>query len=479
MKAKEVFTKERLLGYGKNSVIGIQHVFAMMGATILVPTLANMSISMALLASGIGTLIFYFVTKRKVPVYLGSSFAFLGALTAAFNGQGDIGTETWNIAMGKVAVAIFLAGAVYLIFALIMKFVGYKIIKKLFPPVVVGPVIIVIGMCLAPTTFGNMAQATADHGAWAAWVPALLTLVTIVAVSAYARGFFKIIPILLGIIVGYIAAACFGTIDFTPVKEAGWVLFQPSELEKNFSFYKYLAFDFSVIMTFVPIAIVTFMEHLGDVNASSVVCGQDFFKDPGVHRTLMGDGLATMAASLIGGPCNTTYGENTAVLAITKNYNPRLIALAACFAVFLGIFSKVGGIIGTIPTSVIAGASMVLYGMIAANGLKTMVEARVDFSDTKNMIICSVILVVGIGMNAAGQSLVIGKIAFSPLAVATVVGIVLNLVLNVFVPGKKETVLSATYSDQVEGEEGARNSEEKVESTENCAEEREESEKAE
>ena len=456
---KELISKQNLLKYGKNSVIGIQHLFAMMGATILVPTLTNMSIGMALLGSGIGTLIFYFITKKKVPVYLGSSFAFLAAFMASIpsSSEAAIGSDLWNTAMGKVAVAVFCAGTVYLLFALLVKVIGYKNIKKIFPPIVVGPVIIVIGMCLAPVTFNNLTGSvtslissgeTKTFSYFATWLPALVTALTIIGVGCFAKGFFKVIPILCGILAGYITAAIFGVVNFSIVKDAHWILFEPSALSENFGWYKDISFNWTVIMTFVPIAIVTFMEHLGDINASSVVCGKDFFKDPGVHRTLMGDGIATMAAGLIGAPCNTTYGENTAVLAITKNYNPNLLALAAVFAIVLGIFTKFGGIIGSIPTSVIAGASMLLYGMIAANGLKTMVEAKLDFSDTKNMIIASAILVVGIGMNSAGQTLLIKDIEFSPLAVATIVGIVLNLILNVFTGFKKaESGLSATGND--------------------------------
>lgn len=464
---KELFSKQNLLKYSKNSVIGIQHLFAMMGATILVPIICNMSIAMALLGSGVGTLIFYFITKKKVPVYLGSSFAFLTAF-ATFLGAnvvGEIGSDLWNSAMGKVAVAVFITGATYVIFSFLVKLIGYKNIKKIFPPIVVGPVIIVIGMCLAPVTFRNMYAAQAADGALKAWLPALVTVFTIIGVGCFAKGFFKVIPILCGILAGYITALLCGTVNFSSVSSASWIIFEPKAISQNFGWYKDITFDWTVIMTFVPIAIVTFMEHLGDINASSVVCGKDFFKDPGVHKTLLGDGVATMAAGLMGAPCNTTYGENTAVLAITKNYNPNLLALAAIFAIVLGIFTKFGGIIGTIPSTVIAGASMLLYGMIAANGLKTMVAAKLDFSNTKNMIIASAILVVGIGMNATvidisygvnaatNMTLNLGNIKFSPLAVATIVGIVLNLVLNVFTGFKKEeSGLSATGSDYPEEE---------------------------
>lgn len=449
----------------KEAVLSFQHVFAMLGATILVPILANMSISIALIAAGIGTLIFYFITKRKVPVFLGSSFAFLSALIAQMGDKGEIGSPTWNYAMAQLSVAVVCTGLVYVILSLIVKLLGSDFVRKLFPPIVVGPVIIVIGMCLAPVAINNM-NAVAQIGDSATkiqiagyLVTGLLTAGTIVGVAVFAKGFFKVIPILFGIVVGYITACCFKIVDFSGLTDNNWILFQPDVFKNTFGWYTYLGKIWNkdllkVILMFAPIAIVTFMEHLGDVNASSIVCGKDFIKDPGVHRTLLGDGLATMAAGLIGGPCNTTYGENTAVLSITKNYNPNVLAVSACFAIVLGIFSKFGSLLGTIPAPVIGGASLILYGMIAANGLKTMVEARVDFSDSKNMIVCSVILVIGIGMNAAGVTLEIGKyISFSPLAVATFIGILLNALFMVTAKGKQESGLSGTYGGELIKEE--------------------------
>ncbi len=467
---KSLFTKDRMLRYGKNTVMGIQHLFAMMGATILVPMLCNMSIAVGLIAAGVGTIIFFFITKKKVPVFLGSSFAFMGALAAQMNPQNAdgvylasidpawaIGGEAWNVAMAQQCIAVFCTGAVYVIIAAIIKMIGTGFIRKLFPPVVVGPVIIVIGLCLSDAAINNMAAPAGSSATVTAGyiVTAILTAATIIGVSVFAKGFVKVIPVLLGIVVGYICALCFGIIDFTPVKEAGWIIFQPSEFTKSFGFWgdMFTAEVWNrnlvgVIFAFVPIAIVTFMEHLGDVNASSIVCGKDFVRDPGVHRTLTGDGVATMAAGLLGGPCNTTYGENTAVLAITKNYNPYLLALAAIFAIVLGIFTKFGAIIATIPAPVIGGASLILYGMIAANGLKTMVEAKIDFSDSKNMIICSLILVIGIGLKVTGHTLDIGVVSFSPLAVATFVGIIVNA-LFLITNKKQPSGLSGTYGGEL------------------------------
>lgn len=492
-KVGQFLTKDRMIRYGKNSVMGIQHLFAMMGATILVPMLCNMSIAVGLISAGVGTLIFFFVTKKKVPVFLGSSFAFMGAFMSSLGGAGEIGSATWNAAMAQVSIAVLCTGLVYVILSLVIKLVGPGFIRKLFPPVVVGPVIIVIGLCLAdaainnfvfvgqglasldgvflPARLGAIADnftlgsdglyyaiaSTQAYMSAAYLVTAIITAGVIIGFSVFAKGFLKVIPILLGIIAGYITAACFGIISFDIVASSGWVIFQPTEFIKAFGWYGSLftAETWSsglvtVIFTFVPIAIVTFMEHLGDINASSIVCGQDFVKDPGVHRTLLGDGLGTMAAGLLGGPCNTTYGENTAVLAITKNYNPYLLALAAVFAIILGVFTKFGAIIGTIPAPVIGGAALILYGMIAANGLKTMVEAKVDFSDSRNMIVCSLILVIGMGMKITGISVNIGVISFSPLATATIVGILVNA-LFLLTKGKQESGLSGTYGGEIEG----------------------------
>ncbi|MEG1535977.1 MAG: uracil-xanthine permease family protein [Clostridia bacterium] len=447
----------------KDALLSFQHVFAMLGATILVPMLTNMSISVALMSAGIGTLIFYFVTKKKVPVFLGSSFAFLTALQAQMGDKGAIGSPTWNIAMGQLSIAVLCTGMVYVILAIIIRLVGTDFIRKLFPPVVVGPVIIVIGMCLAPTAIKNFdaryiigATATSMQITGFA-IAGIVTAGTIIAVSVFAKGFFKIVPILAGVVIGYVVACCFGLPDFSAVGNNEWILFQPDVFMKTFGWYGTLFSAqvwnkelLGVIAMFAPIAIVTFMEHLGDINASSIVCGKDFIKDPGVHRTLLGDGLATMAAGLVGGPCNTTYGENTAVLSITHNYNPKVLALAAVFAVVLGVFTKVGTLLGTIPAPVIGGASLVLYGMIAANGLKTIVEARVDFSDSKNMIVCSLILVIGIGMNAAGYVLSLGKfVSFSALAVATFVGIIVNAIFMLGSKSKQVSCLSGTYGGEL------------------------------
>ncbi len=427
---------------GKDVVLSFQHMFAMLGATVLVPILAGLSISMALVAAGLGTICFYFLTKRKVPVFLGSSFAFLPALMAIV-GQSlqQTGGKVYNQHVLAAMIATICAGLVYVLLAVIIKYVGVAKIKKLFPPIVVGPVIIVIGMVLAPKMFlNNIVNNYQLYGsvAWKEWTTAIITALTILAINAFAKpkSFLKVVPILLGFIVGYIYGACIGLVNFANFNWTDIVIFQ--HLGKEFGFYA--AFGYmdwallgSALIMIVPLALVTFMEHLGDISANSIICGKDFMVDPGLHRTVLGDGVATMIAGFLGGPANTTYGENTAVLAMTKNYNPKNIFLAAVMAVVFGVFSIFGNLLSTIPSAVIGGASIVLFGMISASGLRALVDAKVDFSITKNLIIVSVILAIGLGLSAVTLggtfAVKIGDVEISPLAICTVVGIILNLVI--------------------------------------------------
>lgn len=441
----------------KDAVLSFQHMFAMLGATILVPILANMSIAAALLSAGLGTIAFYFITQKKVPVFLGSSFAFLPALITIVAGTEKYSTA-WQNAMANVCVALFLAGAVYVIFSFIIKAVGVEKIKKLFPPIVVGPVIIIIGMILAPKMFWNNiignydtvngwgAFAAAGSGvAWKQWTTAIITALSIILINALAKpkSFLKVVPILLGFIIGYIYALIIGMIDYTGVFSAkNIVIFQ--NITREFGFYKGFANITggslgTAILMIVPLAVVTFMEHLGDINANSAICGKDFMLDPGINKTVMGDGVATMIGSVLGGPANTTYGENTAVLAITQNYNPFNIFIAACLAVLFGIFTVFSDFLSTIPSAVIGGASIVLFGMISASGLRTLVEAKVDFNDSKNTIVVSVVLAVGLGLGSmslagditgnANLKIMAGDVEISPLAIATFLGIILNLII--------------------------------------------------
>ncbi len=443
----------------RTAVLSFQHMFAMLGATMLVPVLAGMSLSIALLSAGVGTILFYFLTQRKVPVFLGSSFAFLPALiTIVGGGAYKIGSPEWSQRMACVMIALVLAGLVYVVFALIIKAVGPAKIKKLFPPIVVGPVIIIIGMILAPKMFWNNIIGNYDttlgwgySAAWQQWTAAGVTALTIVLVNALAKpkSFFKVIPILVGFIVGYIYSAIIGLVhisfsgDIVIFQQAGqvWSFWGKDGLGNIDG-----GMLVSAILMIVPLAIVTFMEHLGDISANSTVCGKDFMVDPGLHRTVLGDGIATAVGGLLGGPANTTYGENTAVLAITKNYNPRNIFYAACMAVVLGILVPFGEILNSIPSPVVGGASIVLFGMISASGLRALVDGKVDFSDSKNIIVVSVTLAVGLGLGAmslagdiTGESvlkIMIGNVELSPLAIATVLAIVLNLIIPNSKPDK-------------------------------------------
>lgn len=425
----------------KTAVLSFQHMFAMFGSCVLVPILCNMSIAMSLLAAGIGTILFYFLTKRKVPVFLASSFAFLPALQTCMANT-VIGTPEWNIQMGKAMPAVFIAGLVYVVLAVIIKFVGVTKIKKLFPPIVVGPVIIVIGMILAPKMFWNniIGQAIwTGTPAWKEWTAAIVTAAAIILTNALAKpkSFLKVIPILIGFIVGYIYSLFIGLVDYSGCDWSQIVIFQ--DMKSLFGFYGELSIDWGIILSIVPLALVTFMEHLGDISANSNICGKDFMVDPGVHRTVLGDGVATSVAALLGAPANTTYGENTAVLAITKNYNPKNILYAAIFAVIFGCFSIFATAINTIPSAVIGGASIVLFGMISASGLRSLVDNKVNFSNTKNLIVVSVVLSIGLGLGAmslagdvtgdASLKIMVGTVEISPLAIATVVGIILNLII--------------------------------------------------
>ena len=491
----------------KELMFGFQHMFAMLGATVLVPILSNMSISMALLAAGIGTIVFYFITKKKVPVFLRSSFAFLPALQAIL-GQKDPDTGAfllerygieWQNAMAAVCISLVLAGLVYVVLAVVIKTVGVQKVKKLFPPIVVGPVIIIIGMILAPKMFYNNIIGPAMWNgvdAWKEWTTAIVTALVIVIVNAYAKpkSFLKVIPILLGFAAGYVYAFA---ISFAPggsllsfiVQENGKfaafdlgkafsadriILFQ--NIGKEFSFYKGFAnmtgatFGTAALMI-VPLAIVTFMEHLGDISANSTVCGKDFMVDPGLHRTVMGDGIATALSGLLGGPANTTYGENTAVLAITQNYSTKNIFIAACLAVVFGLFTVFADFLATIPAAVIGGASIILFGMISASGLRAMVEGKVDFGNTKNLMVVSITLAIGLGLGAmslagditgnAAFKIKAGDVEISPLAIATVLAIVLNLIIPDSKPRNEEELegkINLT-SDAVDVEEIAKEEE--------------------
>jgi uracil permease len=406
----EIYDASRL-GKPKMLILGLQHTFAMFGATVLVPLLTGLSVSTTLLFAGLGTLIFHLLTKGKVPAFLGSSFAFLGgyAAVAPLMPDGTPNKEMLPYACGGV----FCAGLVYIVLAALIKAFGARKVMRFFPPVVTGPIIISIGLILAPSAIANCSTN---------WIVALAALVTIIVFNIWGKGMMKIIPIILGVIVSYIVAALMGEVSFSAIPSK--VLALP---EINL-----MKFDLSAIITIMPIALATMMEHIGDITAIGATTHRNYIADPGLHRTLLGDGIATSLASAFGGPANTTYGENTGVLALTKIYDPKVVRIAACFAVLLSFLPQVSYVIETVPKATIGGISLILYGMISAVGVRNIVENRVDFTNTRNTIIAALILVCALGFNAAGGiSFNLGgtTITLSGLAIAALVGIVTNAIL--------------------------------------------------
>ena len=404
----------RQLGIPKMLILGIQHTFAMFGATVLVPIITGLDVSTTLLMAGLGTLLFHLITKGKVPAFLGSSFAFLGGFSAVAPrlADGSANTELLPYACGGVVVS----GLIYVVLAALIKVFGVRKIMRFFPPVVTGPIIISIGLILAPTAISNCAEN---------WFLAFVALVIIIVCNIWGRGMVKILPILIGVIGSYIVALLMGEVDFTAINEASvvGVALHPSAFAK---------FSISACITIAPIALATMMEHIGDIAAISATAQKNYLEDPGLHRTLLGDGLATSLAGIFGGPANTTYGENTGVLALTKVYDPKVMRIAAVFAIALSFFPKVGAAIQTIPTAIIGGISFVLYGMISAVGVRNIVENQVDFTNSRNLIIAAVILVSALGFNSVGgiNIPVFGLVInLSGLAIAAIVGILLNAIL--------------------------------------------------
>ena len=406
---------------GKWIILAFQHVFAMFGATILVPILVNsaagaevLTIPVTLVASGIGTLIYILCTKGKSPVYLGSSFAFIAPIAAAYLKGGISGAMTGIMAVGLI----------YVIFAIIIKLIGKNWLDKLLPPVVIGPMIMIIGLGLAPSAISQIGLSSGAALEWQPIVVALVAFLTTAIVAVAAKGFLKVIPFLIGIVAGYLAGVAVGIVDFTPITEAA-IVGVPNFL---IPFVSYTP-NFSAILTIAPIALVTIAEHIGDHTALSAIMNRDLLKDPGLDRTLLGDGIATFVAGAIGGPANTTYGENTSVVGMTKVASVWVIGLAAIIAIILGFFTKFTALISTIPTAVLGGVSLLLYGFIAVNGLKVLIQNQVDFSNTKNVIVASAMLVLGLG--GATISIVSGDLAvtISGMSLAAVVGIILNLCL--------------------------------------------------
>lgn len=419
------------LGVPKMIVLGIQHMFAMFGATVLVPALTGLSVSTTLLFAGLGTLLFHFLAKGKVPAFLGSSFAYLGGYAAIAPMADASGNAIDNAALLPYACfGVACSGVLYMVLAALIKAFGTSKVMKFFPPIVTGPIIIAIGLTLSQSAIDNCSSN---------WWIALVAIAVVIICNIWGKGMIKIIPIILGVIASYVVAAITGNVDFSAVKEASWIGL-PVTWNRTV-FYIFSDLDVSLLITSVvtimPIALATMVEHIGDISAISSTVGINYIKDPGLHRTLLGDGIATMLASLFGAPANTTYGENTGVLSLTKVFDPLVVRIAAGFAILFSFSPKIEALIGAMPAATIGGVSLVLYGMISAVGVRNIVETRVDFAKSRNVIIAALILVLSIGINYSSAGAIAFTIAgvtikLSGLAVGALTGIIMNAVL----PGK-------------------------------------------
>ena len=415
----------RQLGYPKMMLLGFQHMFAMFGATILVPILTGLPVAATLLFAGLGTLLFHFLTKGKVPAFLGSSFAFIGGYAAVNKLFENQSAMNW---IPYACVGVMAAGLIYLLLAALFKAFGAQKVMRFFPPIVTGPIIICIGMTLANSAINNCA---------ANWWIAILAVAIVVVCNIWGKGMIKIIPILLGVVGSYVVAAIFGQLDPVKVQElrdAAWIGLPVHFGDTVFSLFKGCdgGLLVSSIAIMMPIALATVIEHIGDMCAISSTVGENYVADPGLHRTLLGDGSATILAALFGAPANTTYGENTGVLALTKIYDPLVIRIAAVFAMILSFCPKFEAVINTIPSGIVGGISFVLYGMISAIGVRNVVENRVDFTNSRNLIIAAVILVCALGFNSVGGitfAIAGVNINLSGLAIAAIAGILLNAIL--------------------------------------------------
>ena len=421
----------RALGTPRMLVLGLQHMFAMFGATVLVPALTGLDVATALLFAGIGTLLFHLLTKGKVPAFLGSSFAFIGGYNAIRTvGTAADGSAIYNNALLPYACfGVLIAGLMYVILAALFKLFGVKKVMRFFPPIVTGPIIIAIGLTLSSSAINNCKGN---------WLVAVVAIAIVIGFNMWGKGMTKIIPILLGVLGSYIFALIVDPAEreavSTAVANAAWIgvpVNWNSTVFGLFSGEVDTALLWSAVFTIVPLSLATMVEHIGDICAISSTVGRNYMTDPGFHCTLLGDGLATSLAALFGGPANTTYGENTGVLALSKVYDPRVIRIAACIAILVSFCPKFAALVSAMPTATIGGVSLILYGMISAVGVRNVVENRVDFTNTRNVIIAALILVLSIGISYSG-SIQIGIVSLSGLAVASIVGIALNAVL----PGK-------------------------------------------
>ena len=412
------------LGKPRMFVLGIQHMFAMFGATILVPVLTGLSVSDTLLFAGLGTLLFHILAKGKVPAFLGSSFAFIAGYAAiAPNGEAEL--------LPYACLGVACAGLLYLVLSALFRAFGPARVMRFFPPVVTGPIVICIGLILASSAIANCSTN---------WIVAIIAIATIVVCNIWGRGMVKIIPILIGVVVSYAAAAAMGEVDFSGVAEAAWIGLPFSWDNTVFSLFG-PGFDaglaITAIIAIMPLAFATMIEHIGDISAISSTCERNFIANPGLHRTLLGDGLATILASLFGAPANTTYGENTGVLALTRVFDARVVRIAACCAIVLSFSPKFAAVIGAMPSCVIGGVSLVLYGMISAVGVRNLVENHVDFQKSRNVLVAAIVLVLSIGIAYSAAGAITFEvsgivISLSGLAIGSLAGIILNAIL----PGK-------------------------------------------
>ncbi|MBQ9069359.1 MAG: uracil-xanthine permease [Eggerthellaceae bacterium] len=429
----------RTLGIPKMVVFGFQHMFAMFGATILVPILTGLSVSATLLFAGLGTLLFHLVSKGRVPAFLGSSFAFLaGYFAIAPNGETEL--------LPYACLGVACAGALYLLLSLLFKVFGANRVMRFFPPVVTGPIVIAIGLILAPSAVNNCSSN---------WLVAIIAIGTIIVCNIWGKGMIKIIPILMGVIVSYFASVLLGEVDFSGVASAAWIGL-PIDWDRTVFGLASIGMDtglaITAIITIMPIALASMIEHIGDISAISSTTNRNFIASPGLHRTLLGDGLATILASLFGAPANTTYGENTGVLALTKVFDPRVVRLAACFAVVFSFCPKFAALIGSMPSSVVGGVSIILYGMIAGVGVRNLIENQVDFEQGRNVIIAAVVLglAIGIAYSTAGAIVIpVGDTTVSLTGLA--VGSLAGILLNAFLPGMQNYKVEKTAPNSSEG----------------------------
>ena len=428
-----IYDARKELGHGKVAILGLQHMFAMFGATVLVPIITGLSVSTTLLFAGLATLFMHVVTNFKIPVFLGSSFAFLGGY-AAVKAAGVAMGYSDRVSLNYACIGVACAGLVYFVLALVCKAFGSKRVMKFFPPVVTGPIILAIGLILAPSAINNCSTN---------WPIALVAILVVIICNIWGKGMIKIVPILLGVIVSYAFAAVTGNVDFSAIADAPWIGLPVIWENTGLSIFTEGSVDagllLTAIITIVPISFATMMEHVGDISAIGGTVGKNFIEDPGLHKTLIGDGIGTSITSLFGAPANTTYGENTGVLALTKVYDPFVVRLAACYAMVLSFCPKFAAVIEIMPAATIGGVSIILYGMISAIGIRNMVENKTDFQQSRNIIIAALIIGLALGINfsdAGAVSFMIGSMSvnLSGLAVASIVGIVLNAIL----PGRDQ-----------------------------------------